>query len=159
MRNFGYLLTIVYSSTLISCYALQQPTLQNQLPMHVDYDTYSFKTSDGNQLQTGHVSGSFASTVKLNKEYYSWYILFPTLLQISLRQNRPYSGWYATFSAASFSFYPPTNQGCLELLKVSNSSQSYSCEYATNGAFFYSDLSTTGSLCKGSLISDGKVYN
>ena len=63
MKSFGCLLTAVCSTTFIVCNSLQQPTLQNQLPMHVDYDTYSFKTSDGNQLQTGHVSGSFDSTV------------------------------------------------------------------------------------------------
>ena len=59
----GYLLTIVYSSILILCNGMQQPSLENQKPMHVDYDTYTFEASDGNQLQTGHVSGAFPSTV------------------------------------------------------------------------------------------------
>jgi len=39
-----------------------------------------------------------------------------------------------------------------------SSNETYNCEYATNGAFFTWDLTTTGSYCLGNLVSDGHVW-
>ncbi len=65
------------------------------------------------------------------------------------------SGFVAIFEADHFAFYPPTADGCLALVKTSeSSSDTYNCEYATNGAFFTWDISTTGSLCNGNLVSE-----
>ena len=70
--------------------------------------------------------------------------------------GRPYSAYAATFASEFFSFYPPVNDGCTKLIKPSESSKIFSCQYATNGAFFKTDYSQ--SLCVGNLISDSFVW-
>ena len=73
--------------------------------------------------------------------------------------GRPYSAFAASFSPNKFSFYPPVAEGCVELVQTSvSSSSTYDCEYATNGAFFTWDISSTGSLCIGNLISDSRSW-
>lgn len=116
--------------------ATEQPTLKNLNPnVKTDYDIIKFDSADKNSLITFHIEGYYAST------------------------GRPYTGYVATFSPNFFSFYPSSKQGCTSLVKPSESSYStYTCDYATNGAFFTWDISTTGSLCIGNLISDGKAW-
>jgi N-acetylglucosamine-1-phosphodiester alpha-N-acetylglucosaminidase len=48
--------------------------------------------------------------------------------------------------------------GCTELVQPSKSSKDRDCQYATNGGFFTWDMSDTGSLCIGNLISDAQVW-
>ncbi len=117
-------------------FATQQPNLSNLNPnVKVDYDTISFTKAGSNDLKKFHIEGLYAST------------------------GRPYSGYVATFAANYFSFYPAVKEGCVLLIKTSESSSStYDCDYATNGAFFTWDISTTGSLCLGNLVSDSKTW-
>jgi len=114
----------------------KQPNLSNLNPnVKTDFDTFPFSLLSSNNLVKSHITGFYAST------------------------NRAYSAFVATFSPNYFSFYPSTKLGCLELIKTSeSSSKTYDCEYATNGAFFTWDIKTTGSLCLGNLISDGKSW-
>ncbi|RYH15103.1 hypothetical protein EON65_32345 [archaeon] len=118
-------------------YALEQPSLKNlRSGVKTDYDVLKFdpNAADNNVYRT-HLTGNYLST------------------------GRPYSAFLATFPASRFSFYPAVAAGCLQLVKTSISSSTiYNCEYATNGAFFTWDITTTGSLCLGNLISDGKVW-
>ena len=69
-----------------------------------------------------------------------------------------YSAYAATFEPEYFSFYPSTLAGCVSYVKPSISSVERNCDYATNGAFFNSNISVTGSLCIGNLISDGHIW-
>ena len=115
---------------------LEQPSPLNlKKTIITDYDTTTYKHTSNNQLTHFHVTGNYVST------------------------GRPYSAYVATFPPERFSFYPAVKEGCLELVKTSvASSVNYNCEYATNGAFFTWDITTTGSLCKGNLISDGHIW-
>lgn len=116
-------------------FSLERPSLLNlKSSITTDFDTFSFSDISA-EIFRFHLEGTYNST------------------------GRPYSGFFATFPASRFSFYPAVPNGCLELVKTSiSSSTSYNCEYATNGAFFTWDISKTGSLCIGNLISDGKAW-
>jgi len=70
--------------------------------------------------------------------------------------GRSYSGFAATFPPGRFAFYPSAS--CQILLPTSKVADTYECEYATNGAFFTWDITKTGSLCVGNLVSDGKIW-
>ena len=60
----SFIIIVQFSiSNFILINGLSQPQLENQMPMYVDYDSYSFETSAGNRLQTGHVLGYYSSTV------------------------------------------------------------------------------------------------
>jgi hypothetical protein len=69
-----------------------------------------------------------------------------------------YSAFYSIFHPSFFSFYPVSRDGCVELITTSIASEEYNCEYAVNGGFFTWDITVTGSLCKGNLVSDGFVW-
>jgi N-acetylglucosamine-1-phosphodiester alpha-N-acetylglucosaminidase len=117
--------------------ALEQPTPENAKKTIVtDFDVREFpKTFADNNLYHYHISGNYSST------------------------GRPYSGYVAIFPPQRFSFYPPVEKGCVFLAKPSESStRTYNCEYATNGAFFTKNITATGSLCIGNLVSDGKAW-
>jgi exopolysaccharide biosynthesis protein len=122
---------------LQSTSSLEQPSLKNlRAGITTDYDAVKF---DPNSLDFSvhqqHLTGNYVST------------------------GKPYSAFLATFPPYRFSFYPAVADGCKRLVKTSESSSTtYNCEYATNGAFFTWDITTTGSLCIGNLISDGKVW-
>lgn len=115
---------------------LEKPSLLNlKASVKTDFDVFAFAADQSHETYRHHVQGKYNST------------------------GNPYSGFLATFPASRFGFYPPTKQGCVELWQTSvSSSTTYDCEYATNGAFFQWDLSSTGSLCIGNLVSDGKVW-
>jgi len=125
---------------LFSCFfsvlCLEQPQISN-LPTYVevDYDIIPEQPTKDLNLYRYNLTGSYNST------------------------GRPYKAYLATFPASRFSFYPSYENGCLELIKTSESSfTTYTCEYATNGAFFKFDLNGTDSLCIGNLISNGKTW-
>lgn len=110
----------------------QLPPL-NVGPIPVDYDTYSYQlgaTESG--LQWTHSKGTISST------------------------GRPFSAYYAVFDPAFFAFKSAAIGHCPELVKTSASADTYDCEYATNGGFFTWDISESGSLCIGNLVSDGE---
>lgn len=114
--------------------ATKQPTMENIIwTVTEDFDTFAPATAGDFSKFT--MTGNYSST------------------------GRPYSAFAAVFPPERFAFYPSVPSGCLELVKPSYSSnETYSCEYATNGAFFTWDITTTGSLCLGNLVSDGKIY-
>ena len=110
-----------------------QPHFGNLMKVSTDFDEFAFdKSKDSNHLIHQQLIGTYNST------------------------GRPYSAYAATFDPNYFSFYPPTKNGCTSLLKPSISSQTYDCEYATNGAFFL--FSGASSLCVGNLISDSHIW-
>jgi hypothetical protein len=115
---------------------LTQPSLQNLVKdIPVDFDVIPYDpSSNGSGLKWEHLVGNYVST------------------------GRNYSAYYAKFSPEYLAFYPSLpSKGCVELIKPSRSSKE-DCEYATNGAFFTWDITTTGSYCLGNLISDGKIW-
>uniref|UniRef100_A0A914DSK5 Phosphodiester glycosidase domain-containing protein n=1 Tax=Acrobeloides nanus TaxID=290746 RepID=A0A914DSK5_9BILA len=133
MASFNFIifcLIFIYKN-----FALRNPNFED-LPRYVavDYDAYSFNTTDDSKLYNYHITGKYRST------------------------KRNYSAYVANFPASKFSFYPSDNNGCKKLIETSNSSVTppHDCEYATNGGFF--EFSGKGSLCLGNLISDGKVW-
>lgn len=113
-----------------------QPSLKNLNPNVVlDYDVFDAPTETDLSLYSRHLEGYYNST------------------------GRPYSAYLATFPVSRFSFHPPLENGCTNLIKTSDSSSKvYDCEYATNGAFFTWDMPDTGTLCIGNLISDGDIW-
>jgi hypothetical protein len=118
--------------------ATVQPSLLNlNAKIALDYDllTTADKVIDKN-LYHYQVTGSYNST------------------------QRPYSAFAAVFPPERFSFFPPKPEGCTKLIQPSESSlyPEHNCEYSTNGAFFTWDMPTSGSLCIGNLISDGKHW-
>lgn len=117
--------------------ALEQPSFANlKKTIVTDFDVRAFpETFEDNNLYHYQIKGNYKST------------------------GREYSGFVAVFPPRRFSFYPAVKEGCLELVKTTNSSTNfYDCEYATNGAFFTWDITTTGSLCIGNLVSDSKIW-
>lgn len=113
-----------------------QPLLSNlKSNIVTDFDRVKFDVADKTPVTRYQVTGNYTST------------------------KRPYSAFVATFPASKFAFYPPTAQGCTQLIKTSISSVTppYNCEYATNGAFFTWDK-TVSSNCIGNLVSDGKTW-
>lgn len=119
------------------CASLTEPTVENlNANITADIETYSFTRSMLSGLSWHQITGHYQST------------------------SRDYSAFISTFSASHFAFYPPTKAGCNMLVKPSESSSKlYSCDYATNGAFFWTDNNHDEALCKGNLISDGVVIN
>jgi len=140
----NYLFVIFYILfTTKSTWCLQQPNLEN-LPLKVSVD-YDFFTNlqlgeKSNQLQHSTKTGYYNSTGSSQTLFYS------TLSHcINFMIGRPYSAFVAVFAADYFSFYPSVKEGCVMLLETSKSSSLvYDCEYATNGAFFTNNISTTG---------------
>lgn len=130
--QFTFLFYLVFLNYVFS---LEIPTLSNlKKSISIEYDVFPFKDAN-HELYFWNVSGTYNST------------------------GRPYLAHYSVFPSSRFSFYPPIKQGCVELIKTSESSSKiYDCEYATNGAFFTWNISETGSLCIGNLISDNKVW-
>lgn len=120
----------------VVAFSLEKPNLKNlRSSITTDFDVYNFAQDQSHPVYRHKLEGKYNST------------------------GNPYSGFLATFPASRFSFYPPTKSGCIELWQTSiSSSTTYDCEYATNGAFFQWDLSATGSLCIGNLVSDGHVW-
>ncbi len=115
---------------------LEQPDHFNlQKTIVTDFDVTSYDLADNLELSHFHIEGTYQST------------------------GRPYSAYVATFPTRRFSFYPSVQDGCLSLVQPSiASSTTYDCEYATNGAFFTWDITTTGSLCVGNLVSDERIW-
>lgn len=113
---------------------LEQPSKLNlNKQIVVDYDSYTFDPTASGPLVNWQITGNYSST------------------------GRPYSAFVALFPASRFSFYPSVKEGCKALIQPHiSSSETYDCEYATNGAFFTWDYSQP-SLCVGNLISDGNV--
>lgn len=114
----------------------KQPTLENLISgVYEDFDSFLPADPTAGTLNRFTLQGNYNST------------------------GKPYSGFAATFPSSRFAFYPSVTNGCLELVQPSYSSnETYNCEYATNGAFFTWDISSTGSLCIGNLVSDSKVW-
>eukprot|EP01038_Epipyxis_sp_PR26KG_P012741 gene12741-17082_t len=127
---------ILVQLTITCVFSTVQPLLSNLNPLVVtDYDAYEFPNDKSQGLVVSHHTGNYVST------------------------GRPYSAYAATFNPLYFAFYPSVKKGCIGLVKTSESSfETYTCDYATNGAFFTWDITTTGSLCVGNLVSDGKVW-
>ena len=115
--------------------SMMQPTLENMVPnVSVDYDSFSFTDSKKSHLRHYSIAGVYKST------------------------GRNYSAFVAEFHPSSFSFFPPTADGCTKLVKPSESSYgTFKCDYATNGGFFTWDT-TKPSLCIGNLVSEGRVW-
>jgi N-acetylglucosamine-1-phosphodiester alpha-N-acetylglucosaminidase len=116
-----------------------QPHLGNlKSGVHTDFDIVSFVSDEKTDQSLYHyqVTGKYNST------------------------GRPYSAFVAVFPPNRFSFFPPVADGCKMLVQPSISSVTspYDCEYATNGAFFTWNMPSSGSLCIGNLVSDGKVW-
>lgn len=112
-----------------------QPTLQNlKTTAPLDYDTFGFAPSKFNNLSWYQTTGYYNST------------------------GQRYSAFVAVFSPTFFAFYPPKDSGCVELVKPSESSVHFDCEYATNGGFFTWNMPESGSLCIGDLISDSFIW-
>lgn len=116
--------------------ATKQPTMENLIrSVHEDFDSFVPADPAAGEFNRFTLTGNYAST------------------------GRPYSGFAATFASSRFAFYPSVTNGCVELVQPSYSSnETYNCEYATNGAFFTWDITTTGSLCIGNLVSDSKIW-
>ena len=133
MPNQYLTATLILTSFLLT-WALEQPTLQNLQDVPLDFDTFAYKPSDISGLSWGKITGNFKST------------------------GNYYSAYYSTFSPSFFSYYPATHNGCLQLVKTSKSSTDFGCDYAINAGFFTWDITVSGSLCIGNLISDGKVW-
>ena len=117
-------------------HSLIQPTRENlNANIVTDFDSYDFPQSTSSELLWYHITGNYTST------------------------NREYSAFVAIFNPSHFAFFPPTTNGCDTLIKPTESSyNTYACDYATNGAFFWTDGNHNGALCKGNLISEGKVW-
>lgn len=111
-----------------------QPNKENLKKVPLDYEVFAFKPSNSSGLRWSHIEGEFTST----ENYYSAY--------------------YSIFNPNFLSFYPATRDGCVELITTSQSSTDFNCDYAVNGGFFTWDITVTGSLCKGNLISDSVAW-
>ncbi len=127
----GVLVTFILVTFVLG---LERPsTLNLNKQIVVDYDTYTLEPAASGPLINWQITGDYTST------------------------GRPYSAFVALFPASRFSFYPSVKEGCKALIQPHiSSSETYDCEYATNGAFFTWDYSQP-SLCVGNLISDGNV--
>lgn len=127
---------VVLAVFACQCSATKQPTFENlNLSTVEDFDTFTPIDSSAGTLTRLTLTGNYAST------------------------GRPYSGFAAVFPPNRLAFYPSSKSGCVELVQPSfSSNETYNCEYATNGAFFTWDLTTTGSYCLGNLVSDGHVW-
>lgn len=123
-------------SLALQCRATKQPTFENlNLSTVESFDEFVPEDSTAGPLTRLTLIGNYEST------------------------GRPYSGFAAVFPPSRLAFYPSSQSGCVELVQPSYSSnETYNCEYATNGAFFTWDLTTTGSYCLGNLVSDDRVW-
>jgi N-acetylglucosamine-1-phosphodiester alpha-N-acetylglucosaminidase len=128
--------TLVFVCVVGRVFATIQPNKGNLVVgVTEDFDTYTVADPSAGTFNRFTMTGYYTST------------------------GRPYSAFVSTFPSARFAFYPSVKSGCVELVQPSVSSNTtYSCEYATNGAFFTWDITTSGSLCIGNLVSDGTVW-